>query len=261
MSKARFEIQEGIGHLIIDNAPFNQLASSVTHDLLEAVGEAKKSHVRVMLLRTIGSDFSLGYPFEEWEGKNEDQITPELNRLLSCLKILEALPFPTIAVVQGRANGGGFELALHCDLIVAADDAKFSFPEVRIGLAPLIGGLQRVASRCGTALAARMCFLAETFSAQELERFGIVTKLVPSNSIYDGAWGIASDLANGPSRAYAMIKATLHAFSDSIKHADDLNSTIAPSLFVTNDAQQGLTEAATAVKNNQPLPFLKFQSE
>jgi enoyl-CoA hydratase/carnithine racemase len=261
MSKVRFERQEGIGHLIIDNAPFNQLDSSVTHDLLEAIGEAKKSHVRALLLRTTGSDFSLGYPFEEWAGKNEDQITPEINRLLSSLRILEALPFPTIAAAQGRAIGGGFELALHCDLIVAADDAKFGFPEALVGLAPLVGGMQRVALRCGTALAVRMSFLAETFSAQELERYGIVTKVVPANSLYDSAWGIASDLAKGPSRAFSMIKATVHAFSDNLKRADDLNTTIGPSLFATQDARHGLSEGATAVKNNQPLPSLVFQGE
>jgi enoyl-CoA hydratase/carnithine racemase len=123
------------------------------------------------------------------------------NRILmrSMFDTLRALPQPTIASVFGYALGGGFELALNCDLIVASDDAVFGLPEVRVGILPGGGGTQMLARKIGVARAKDLILTARRINAQEAFDMGLVGKVVPGDALHDTTMELAKAICrNSP---------------------------------------------------------------
>src|SRR5277367_709048 len=180
----RFERQADLAIVTLDNPPENRINRSLYEALESAMRQAARSHCRGLLIRAEGSDFSLGGDFTEWPSLTTHEAKRERfgfsNRIL---QMIEALPFPTVAAVQGRAFGGGFELALHADVIVSARTARFRFPEVTLGMSPLAGGPQRVAERAGRAAGARLVMFSEELSGAEAARLNIVAKVVPDEEL------------------------------------------------------------------------------
>jgi enoyl-CoA hydratase/carnithine racemase len=113
------------------------------------------------LVRGEGADFCLGGDVRDWPGMPLNKLRPKIEVFAEALEQLRRLPIPTIAAVQGGCMGGGFELALSCDLIVAAKSARFGFPEARLGILTLQGGMMLIAERVGRAKAAEMVFLSQ----------------------------------------------------------------------------------------------------
>jgi enoyl-CoA hydratase/carnithine racemase len=116
-------------------------------------------------------------------------------------------------VVRGGAIGGGFELALACDFLVAAEDATFFAVEIRSGNIPLAGGLQRLAERVGRARAAKLALLGEPFSGITAGDLGIATLVVPEADLDETSRKLVDKLANGPTKAYAAARTILKAWS------------------------------------------------
>jgi enoyl-CoA hydratase len=102
---------------------------------------------------------------------------------------------PVIAAVAGHALGGGCELALMCDLIIAADSAKFGQPEIKLGVIPGMGGSQRLTRAIGKARAMDLILTGRTIGAEEAERWGIVSRVVPADALLDAAMALAAELA------------------------------------------------------------------
>jgi len=119
---------------------------------------------------------------------------------------LEALPVPVIAAVDGVALGGGLELALACDLIVASERARFGQPEINLGLIPGFGGTQRLVRRIGQARARELIYLGHTISAEEALRIGLVTRVVPAAALETEAARLAAELAAKAPLALAQAK-------------------------------------------------------
>jgi len=153
MKSIRFERDHAIGRIIFANPPLNRLNLRLSDCLRQAVHEASESNIRVLVGKPEGPNFSLGGEAREWLGKDINWFRTFVAEVNLSYRAIEALRVPTIAVVRGLAFGGGVELALNCDFIVAAQSAVFRCVEVRSGMLPIARGLQRLAERVGRARA------------------------------------------------------------------------------------------------------------
>jgi len=127
------------------------------------------------------------------------------------LERLEALPIPVVAAVNGVALGGGLELALACDLIVAADRARLGLPETSLGLIPGFGGTQRLPRRVGLGRARELIYLGRVVTADEALRMGLVDRVVPAAELPGHAAALAAELAARAPVALRQAKRATHA--------------------------------------------------
>jgi len=131
MTTVRFEQDHGVGTIVLANPPSNRIGSQFAVDLRAAVHDASLSDSRVLVIRSDGPNFCMGGNVPEWPGKSADWFRTFIAECNSSFHAIEALRIPTVAVVRGGAIGGGFELALACDFLVAAEDATFFAVEIR----------------------------------------------------------------------------------------------------------------------------------
>ncbi len=148
---------------------------------------------------------------------------------------------PVIAAVAGYALGGGCELALMCDFIIAADTARFGQPEIRLGIIPGMGGSQRLTRAIGPAKAMEMCLTGRNMEAQEAERAGLVARVVPAESLVEDAMKTAAEIASLPLPAVMAAKEAVNmaqdvALAEGLRH----ERTLFRSMFATEDQKEGM---------------------
>jgi enoyl-CoA hydratase len=148
---------------------------------------------------------------------------------------------PVIAAVAGYALGGGCELAQQCDLIIAADDARFGQPEIKLGIIPGIGGTQRLTHAVGKAKAMDLILTGRMMDAAEAERCGLVARVVPAASLLDEAFKVAETIAamSLPS-VLAAKEAVNRAFESSLAEGIRFERRIFHALFATKDRKEGM---------------------
>jgi len=122
---------------------------------------------------------------------------------------------PVIAAVSGYAMGGGCELALACDIIIASESAQFALPEIKLAMLPGAGGTQRLPRAIGKAKAMDMCLSARTMSAQEADRYGLISRVVPDSQLQELALKLASQIANYSLPALMAIKESVNRAHES----------------------------------------------
>ena len=210
MQSIRFERENAIGRIVLANPPFNRLDLQYSECLRRAVHEASESDVRVVLIKAEGPHFSFGGEVREWPGKDINWFRTFVAEVNLSYRAIEALRVPTIAAVQGIAFGGGFELALNCDFIVAAENAVFRCVEVTTGMLPIAGALQRLAERVGRARASRFAMLGEPISGALAGQLGIASHVVSEAEVAQTAETLASKLAAGPTKSYAATRTLLN---------------------------------------------------
>jgi len=252
-----------VGIVTLRRPPQNRLTRELFTDLGDAVTQLARAGVRALLIRGDGPDFCLGGEFREWESLTSHLARRERFGFSNgVLNMIESLPIPTVTAVHGRAFGGGFELALHTDVIIAGTTARFRFPEATLGVAPLAGGVQRIAERAGKAMAARLVMLNEEVSAQEAAELSIVTKVVDDAELQAVAFETAARLADGPPRAHAATKAILAAWSvGGVRAADDVMIELVSTLVGTKDVARGVASAAVALEAGRERPAVTFEGE
>jgi enoyl-CoA hydratase len=154
---------------------------------------------------------------------------------------LAGLPIPTIAAVNGFALGGGCELALACDFIYAAENAKFGQPEVKLGVIPGFGGTQRLARRVGLARALELCLTGDTIDAAEALRIGLANRVLPAAELLPATIATAKKIADMGPVAVAEAKRVLHAGAGlPLAQANALEIEAFAGLFATADQKEGM---------------------
>jgi len=261
MAGIDFSVSSGVASLVLDNPPQNRLSA----ELLSGFGEAVRSiagdrDIRAVLVRAEGEDFSFGGDISTWLELTPEQIRDNLNAAIQLFNAFEDLPVPIIAAVQGKCLGGGFELALRADVIVAADDAVFGHPEQMIGVVTLLGGIQRVAERAGRTRAIQWALTSELVTAQEMLAAGVITQVAPEAELTKTSTAWAERLADGPTLAHAGHKQMLKAWANGgIEAADRLIPELAQQLMQTGDARRGIASAQDALRRGTARPVLQFQ--
>src|ERR1700749_2002657 len=213
MQMIRFEREKAIGSIVLANPPFNRLDKQFSECLRDAVHEASESDIRVLVVQAEGPHFSFGGEVREWPGRDINWFRTFVADFNLSYRTIESLRVPTIAAVQGIAFGGGLELALNCDFIVAAENAVFRCVEVTTGMLPIAGALQRLAERVGRGRASRFAMLGEPISGALAGQLGIASQVVPEAEVSQTAEALAKKLALGPTKSYAATRTLLKTWS------------------------------------------------
>ena len=184
---------------LIMNRPeaLNALSTRQARLLIDAYAELAVDPQLSVLIITSASDraFCVGADLKERAGFNDDDLRAQRPVFVAAFGGLLNLAVPTIAAVDGFALGGGCELALCCDVIVASEKAAFSLPEVGLGLIPGGGGTQLLPRRVGPSRAAELIFSGRRIGADEAVRIGLAERLVPAGTARDAAFALAVDIA------------------------------------------------------------------
>lgn len=258
-----YELRDSVAIVSLNRAPQNRLTRQLFALLDQAVRRGVAEGARCILFRGNGADFCLGGDFREWPSlKTHAARRERFGFSNGVLNMIESLSVPTVTQVHGRAFGGGFELALHTDFIIAADSAKFRFSEATLGVAPLAGGIQRIAERAGRSVAARLVMLSEEISSAEALAMNIVAQVVPNDRLEVVAFEQAVKLATGPTRAHAVTKSILSAWSASgVRGADEVMIEGVSVLLATDDVQRGVSSAITAIEMGHDRPAMIFNGQ
>ncbi|WP_326749920.1 enoyl-CoA hydratase [Streptomyces virginiae] len=149
---------------------------------------------------------------------------------------------PTLAAVSGYALGGGCELAMLCDILLASDTAKFGQPEIKLGVIPGIGGSQRLTRAVGKAKAMELCLTGRTMDAVEAERAGLVSRIVPADELLSEALAVAETVA-GMSKPVAMMakEAVNRAFETTLTEGVRFERRLFHAVFATADQKEGMS--------------------
>jgi enoyl-CoA hydratase len=147
-----------------------------------------------------------------------------------------------IAAINGYALGGGNELAMACDIRIAADTAKFGQPEVKLGIIPGYGGTQRLPRLVGKGMAKKLIFTGETIDAQEAYRIGLVDEVVPADELMDTAEKMARTIVENAPIAIKVAKAAINnGMNTDLKTGAQLEAEAYTSTFVSRDRVEGMT--------------------
>ncbi|MCK8642359.1 enoyl-CoA hydratase/isomerase family protein [Mycobacterium colombiense] len=253
-------IHEGVATFTLDNPPQNRLSPDVLFGFAAGLEQVKTDEtVRVVVVRARGENFSYGGDITFWPQITPEQMGEMLGQALSILEVFETLPVPVIAAVQGDCFGGGFEVALRADVIIATESARFRHPEATLGVITLLGGVQRVAERAGRARAARWALTTEIVSAADALAAGVIAEVVADDALALATTRWTHMLARGATRAHAAHKRLLDAWATSgVQSADKLIPEMATELLRTRDAQRGITSAVEALSKGTDRPDLEF---
>jgi enoyl-CoA hydratase len=189
----------------------NAINLQMVRELRQALDELSgRDDVRALILRGAGEKaFAAGADIADLFGRTSREALLSINSQL--FQAVEDFPLPTIAAIRGYALGGGLELALACDIRIAADDAKLGLPEVSLGIFPAAGGTRRLPRLIGDGLARELVFTGRIVNAEEALRMGLVNRVVPAARLEDEARGLAGEIAKNGELALRMAKLSLLA--------------------------------------------------
>jgi enoyl-CoA hydratase/carnithine racemase len=187
---------------------YNVAMRDALYETLAAVRDDPE--VRVMLLRGNGPAFCTGGDVREFGSAPSPVIARQARWRRDVWHLLRSLPQPTIAAVHGYAVGGGFEMALLCDLCVAAADARLAYPETGLGMIPGVAGTQTTARALGLGRALDLILTGRWLSAVEASRLGLVTSVVPRNKLHATAIDLARRVCALPASLVTRAKRAVH---------------------------------------------------
>lgn len=228
----------------------NALSSVLMDELARGLDELEADDAIGCLVVT-GSEkaFAAGADIKEMQEKSymdvykEDFITARWEHITKVRK-------PVVAAVAGYALGGGCELAMMCDFIIAADTAKFGQPEITIGTIPGSGGTQRLTRFVGKSKAMDMCLTGRMMDAQEAERAGLVSRVVPAGELMDEVMKVAERIADMSRPTVMMAKESVNrAYETTLAEGVRFERRLFHSTFATEDQKEGM---AAFVEKRQP---------
>ena len=219
----------------------NALSAALTKELAAAAEELENDPAIAVIIIT-GSEkaFAAGADIKEIAPKTymdvykEDFITKDWERIARCRK-------PVIAAVAGYCLGGGCELAMMCDFILAADTAKFSQPEITIGTLPGAGGTQRLTRLVGKSKAMEMCLTGRMMDAVEAERAGLVARIVPADKLMEETLAVADKIAAFSLPVAMMVKESVNrAYETTLAEGLRFERRLFHASFATEDQKEGM---------------------
>jgi enoyl-CoA hydratase len=245
------ETRDAVGIVTLNRpAALNALCAALISELAQAL-DALEADPAIGAIVLTGSDkaFAAGADIKEMAGKSymdvygADFITVGWERVAQCRK-------PIIAAVAGYALGGGCEMAMMCDFILAADTARFGQPEITIGTIPGAGGTQRLTRFIGKSKAMEMCLTGRMMDAEEAERCGLVSRIIPAAELLDEAVKTAAKIARLSLPVAMMAKESVNrAFETTLAEGIRFERRLFHSTFATEDQKEGM---AAFVEKRKP---------
>ena len=238
----RVTVADGVGVLTLDNPPMNLVTLALTRQLDAALTRlGVEADLRVLVITGAGDRaFCAGSDIKEFGGVADDVVGKKLAAENAAFDRLAAFPKPTIAAIEGVAFGGGLELAVCCDLLVAGAEARLALPEVKLGVFPGSGGTIRVPRRIGEGRAKQLMFTGEPIDADTALAWGLVNHVVPRGQALAAARALAARLAALPARALALMKEAVavglaHPEGEAVQRTLGLSAAV----FKTADCREG----------------------
>jgi len=234
------ELRGPVAVLTMVHRPYNLLGPVLIGELLAGFDWALEQGARAIVIRSGLRHFCAGADLALLSQRVGTTGEGRMNQVEN-LRRFETLPVPIVASVHGVCLGGGFELALACDFVVAADSAKLGSVEAALGLHPLMGGIQRQVQRAGMHRAKELAMLARRYDPATLERWGLVNRVVPEDRLEEVTFAIADELGHGPTVAHAATKLVAHvAVNEGVLAADEAMGEIQESIWQSEDLKAGL---------------------
>jgi enoyl-CoA hydratase/carnithine racemase len=240
-NRALTRVMDGaVAVLSLGLAPYNLMDRTLNRELIEGLEWARQQDARAVVLRSALRHFSAGADLDAMLA-DADQADILDWGFTQTLRAFDEHPAPIIASVQGVCVGGGFELALACDLIVAAQSAKIGSVEVTVGLHPLMGAVQRITQRAGAARAKEMALLGRRYPAATLEQWNIINWVVADEQLDSATMVIAQEIAHGPSVTHGATKRLVSiAVNEGIAAADEAMAEIQRPIMRSADFRAGV---------------------
>src|ERR1700761_410390 len=245
--------RKGAGGVVTLNRPkmLNALSFGVFKEIAAAINDLEADDTIGCIIVT-GNEkaFAAGADIKEMQPKkfidmySQDFMDIGGDRVATCKK-------PTIAAVSGYALGGGCELAMMCDIIIASETAKFGQPEITLGTIPGIGGTQRLTRAVGKSKAMDLCLTGRMMDAAEAERAGLVSRIVPADKLMDEALAAAEKIAAMSRPAAAMAKEAINrAFETPLSEGMNVERNLFHSTFALEDRSEGM---AAFIEKRKPV--------
>lgn len=219
----------------------NALNSQLMHEVVSAVEDLDGDHgIGAILITGSEKAFAAGADIKEMQPKSYMDVYAE--DLFSAWDRLSAARTPIVAAVSGYALGGGCELAMLCDVLIASDTAVFGQPEIKLGVIPGIGGSQRLTRAVGKAKAMEMVLTGRNMKVDEAERAGLVSRIVPAADLLDDAIATATTIAEMSLPIAMMAKdAVNRSFESSLSEGVRFERRLFHSTFATEDQKEGMS--------------------
>lgn len=236
------KVEDGVGLITLNRtAALNALNSELLGELASCL-EAWDGDDAVRAIVLTGSEraFAAGADIKEMAGQSYMDMYKS-NFFASTSDRIAAIRKPIIAAVAGFALGGGCELAMLCDFIIAADTAKFGQPEINLGVMPGIGGSQRLTRFVGKSKAMEMCLTGRNMGAEEAERAGLVSRVVPAGDLLHEALEAARKIAGQSLPIVMMTKETVNrAYETTLSEGIRFERRVFHAMFATEDQKEGM---------------------
>ncbi len=242
MSLVQLDHDGPLAIMSIDSPPLNLFDQQLMDELSDTVDQLAAAPPRGLLVRAQGRVVSGGVDVHVFDGLSPEDAAAMWVSLLDLVHRLEQLPLPTVFAAHSLCLTAAFEFSLGCDILLAAESARFGLVETVVGLTPAMGGTQRLAERAGPARARELVMTGELYDAATLERWNVVNRVLPDEGFDEAAHAFARKLADGPTRAHAATKAVVRACLDrgGALGADKRVPDLAGGLFATEDLKRAV---------------------
>jgi len=236
------KVEDGVGVVTLNRPKaLNALNSELLKELIEVLeGWDRGSEVRCIVITGSDRAFAAGADIKEMAPQSYMDMY-KANFFADANDRISAIRKPIIAAVAGYALGGGCELAMLCDFIIAAETAKFGQPEINLGVMPGIGGTQRLTRYVGKSKAMEMCLTGRNMDAAEAERAGLVSRVVPAADLMAEAMKAAKIIAERSTPIAMMTKETVNrAYETTLAEGVRFERRVFHAMFATDDQKEGM---------------------
>jgi len=241
MAMLKMDIQDNIAIVTIDNPPMNVLCSALLEELNDVIDQLESSNVKAAILTGEGKAFVAGADIKEMMDMDTPQATEFAKKGQGVFTRLESSKVIFIAAVNGFALGGGTELSLACDFVLASEKAKFGQPEVNLGVIPGFGGTQRLPRAVGPKMAKELIYTGNIIGAEEAMRIGLANHVYPMDPLLEEAKKMATLIASkGPVAVQESKRSIREGLETSQSKGMGIEADAFAGLFSGHDQKEGM---------------------